>query len=79
MHPRVKLPITNLPKVWVSSSLSVNRNKKLSLVIMKNWRNGSSSLKTCFRGKLPITDPPLKFGSPVFGVLTEMENWHWPL
>ena len=58
MHPRTKLPITDLPKVWVSSFLSVDGNTKLVLAIMKKWENGRSSPKMRPRAKLPITDPP---------------------
>ena len=43
-------------------------------VIMKNQKNGFNSSKMCPRAKVQITDPP-KVGSPVFEVLTEMENW----
>ena len=53
----------------------VDGNGKLVLAIMKNQKNGSNSPKMHPRAKLPITDPPLKFGSAVFPVLTEMENW----
>ena len=38
---------------------------KLVSAITENGKNGRSTLKTCPRAKLPITDP-LKFGSPVF-------------
>ena len=41
---------------------------------MENGKNGHSSPKTHPRAKLPITNP-LKFGSPVFRVLTETQNW----
>ena len=78
MHPRAKVPITNPPKVWVSGFPSVDGNGKLVLGIMKNQKNGSNSPKMCPRAKAPITDL-LKFGSPVFRVLMEMENWCWPL
>ena len=54
------------PKVWVSGFLSVDGNAKLVSAIMENGKNGHSSPKTRPRAKLPITDPPLKFGSPVF-------------
>ena len=78
IHPREKAPITDPPKVWVFGSPSVDRNGKLVLVIMKNQKNGSNSPKMHPRAKVPITYP-LKFGSLVFRVLTEMENWCWPL
>ena len=74
MCPRAKLPITDPPKDWVSGFLSVDGNSKLVLAIMEDGKNGHSSPKTRPRAKLPITDP-LKFGSPVFWVLTEMQNW----
>ena len=64
-HPRVKLPTTNPPKVWVSSFLSVNGNGKLVSAITENGKNGRSSPKTHPRAKLPITDPP-KVWVPVF-------------
>ena len=64
-HPRVKLPITDPPKVWVSGFLSVDGNAKLVSAITENGKNGHSSPKTCPRAKLPITNP-LKFGSPIF-------------
>ena len=46
--------------------------------ITENGKNGCSSPKMRPRSKLPITDP-LKFGSLVFQVLTEMQNWCQPL
>ena len=46
--------------------------------MMENWKNDSSSPKMRPRAKLPITDP-LKFGSAVFSVSMETENWHRPL
>ena len=54
---QAKLPITDPPKVWVSSCPSVNGNGKLVLAIMENEKNGHSSPKTCPRAKLPISDP----------------------
>ena len=66
------------PKVWVSSFLSVDGNAKLVSAITENGKNGCSSPKMHPRAKLSITDP-LKFGSPVFRVSTEMENWCRPL
>ena len=78
MHPRAKVPITYPSKVWVSGFPSVDGNRKLVSAIMKNEKNGSNFPKMHPRAQVPITDP-LKFGSPVFRVLTEMENWCWPL
>ena len=57
-YPRVKLPITDPAKVWISGVLSVNRNGKLVSAIMENGKNGHSSPKTHPRVKLPITNPP---------------------
>ena len=55
---RVKLPITDPPKAWVSSFLSVNGNRKLVSVIIENGENGCSFPKMHPRVKLPTTDPP---------------------
>ena len=76
MPPRAKVTITDPPKVWVSGFSSVDRNGKLVSEIMQNEKYGCNSPKMCPRAKVPIIDP-LKFGSPVFRVLTEMENWCW--
>ena len=57
-HPRVKLPITNSPEVWVTGFPSVDGNRKLVSAIMENGKNGHSSPKTHPRVKLPITNPP---------------------
>ena len=73
-----KFPITNPPKVWVSSSPCVNGNRKFGSAIMKKSKNGPNSAKTCHTAKFPITDP-LKSGSLVLLVSTEMENLHQPL
>ena len=64
-RPRVKLPITDPPQVWVFGFLSVDGNAKLVSAITENGKNGHSTPKTRPRAKRPITDP-LKFGSPVF-------------
>ena len=61
----------NYKKVIMHESVKV----KFTWVIMKKWKNGSSSPKMCPRAKLTNTDP-LKFGSAVFHVSMEMENWH---
>ena len=58
MRPRVKLPITDPSKVWVSGFPSVDGNAKLVLAIAENGKNGHSSPKMRPRVKLPITDPP---------------------
>ena len=58
MCPRVKLSITDPPKVWVSGFLSVDGNAKLVLAITENGKNGHSSPKKHPRAKLEITDPP---------------------
>ena len=64
---------------WVQKGhLSFPRVGTLVSAITENGENGHSSPKTHPRAKLPITDP-LKFGSPVFWVLTEMQNWCQPL
>ena len=78
MRPRAKLPITDPPKVWVTGFPSVDGNAKLVLAITENGKNDHSSPKMHPRAKLPIIDP-LKFGSPVFRVSTETENWCRPL
>ena len=57
-RPRAKLPITDPPKVWVSSFLSVDGNAKLVSAITENGKNGRTTPKTRPRAKLPITDPP---------------------
>ena len=44
-RPRVKLPITDLPKVWVSGFRSVDGNAKLVSAIMENGKNACSALK----------------------------------
>ena len=58
--------------------ISVDRNGKLVSAITKNGKNGHSSRKM-HPGETFKYRPPLKFGSPVFQVLTEMENWCQPL
>ena len=58
MDPRAKVPITDPPKVWVSSFPSGDRNGKLVSAIMENQKNGSNSPKMCPRAKVTITDPP---------------------
>ena len=82
MCPRVKLLITDPPKVWVSGFPSVSGNGKLVLAIMKNWNNGHSSPKMHPRATILITDPPKVWVSGflcVVGnrklVLAIMKNW----
>ena len=41
-HSTAKFQITNLPKAWVSTFPSVDRNSKLALAIMKKWKIGIS-------------------------------------
>ena len=48
-------------------------SENVASAIMKNWKNGSRCPKTCPRGKVPITDTPPEFVSPVFRVSTQME------
>ena len=67
-HPRVKLPISEPPKVWVFGFLSVDGNAKLVSAIMENGKNGHSTLKTCPRAKRIITDPPKVWVSGFLGV-----------
>ena len=42
--PRVKLPITDPPKVWVSGFLSVDGNAKLVLAITENGKMGKMAV-----------------------------------
>ena len=53
------------PKVWVSSFPSVDGNRKLVSAIMENGKNGRSFPKTHPRAKLPTTDPPKVWVSPL--------------
>ena len=62
------------PKVWVCGSPYVGGNEKLVSAIMKNQKNGSNAPKMHPRAKLPNIRPPLKFGSAVLRMLTEMKN-----
>ena len=78
MHPRAKFPITDSPKVWVCGSLYVDGNEKLVLTIMKNQKNGSNAPKIHPRANSQLSTP-LKFGSAVLRMLTEMKNWCRPL
>ena len=68
MRPRVKLPIADPPKVWVSGFLSVDGIAKLVSAITENGKNGRSALKTRPRAKLPITDPLKVWGSGFLSV-----------
>ena len=79
MHPRAKLPIIRHSLKFGSAVLrSVDGNEKLVSAIMKNQKNGSNTPKMHPRAKLPIINP-LKFGSAVLRMLTEMKNWCRPL
>ena len=53
MCRRAKLPITDIPKVWVCSSMCVDGNAKLVSPIMKNKKNGSNSPKNVPYSKTP--------------------------
>ena len=78
MHPRAKLPIINPSKVWVCGSPYVDGNEKLVSAIMKNQKNGSNAPKMHPRANSQL-QIPLKFGSAVLRMLTEMQNWCRPL
>ena len=73
-----KFQITNPPKVWVSSFLSVDRNGISALTIMKKLKNGCHFFNINHMEKFQITDQP-KFGSLVFQVSTGTEYQHQPL
>ena len=62
---------------YVYSFLSVDRISVSA--IMKKFKNGCHFIYINHTEKFQITDPPPKFGSPVFQVLTEMEYHHRPL
>ena len=65
-------------EVWVSIFPSVDRNAKLALAIMIKWKNGCHFTKSSHTTKIHTTDHP-QFGSQLFLVSTEIENWHQPL
>ena len=67
------------PKVMASGFLSVNGNGISVSAIMKKLKNGCHFINIDHMEKFQITNPPPKFGSPVFPVLTEMEYQCWPL
>ena len=75
MHPRAKLPITDPLKF---GSPRVDGNVKLVSAIIENGKMALAPKKRVLEqnSQLPT---PLKFGSPVFRVSTEMENWCQPL
>ena len=56
-RPRVELPSTDPPKVWVSGYLNVDGNAKLVSAITENGKSGHRAPKMRPRAKLPITDP----------------------
>ena len=60
--------------VWAFSFPSVNRIRKLVLVIKKVGKMAVASHKCVLDQTFPITNP-LKFGSPVCQVTMEIENW----
>ena len=78
MHPRAKLPITDTPKVWVCGSPYVDRNAKLVSAIMK-IRKMALTPQKCILEQNSQLSTPLKFGSAVLRMLTEMKNWCRPL
>ena len=53
-----KFQITDPPKVWVSSFLSVNRNRISALAIMKKLKNGCHFFNIDCMEKIQTTDPP---------------------
>ena len=78
MCPRAKLPITEPPKVWVSGSPSVDGNAKLVSAITEMGKMSIAPQKRVLEQNFQLLTP-LKFGSPVLRVLTEMQNWCWLL
>ena len=52
-----KFPITNPPKVWVSSFPSVDGNRISASAIMKKLKNGCYFFNIDCMEKFPITDP----------------------
>ena len=73
-RPRAKLPITESPKVWVSSFPSVDGYGKLVSAL---WRIGKMSIASQKHvlEQNPQLPTRLKFFTPVFPVSTEVENW----
>ena len=78
MRPRAKLSITDPPKVWVSGFLSVDGNAKLVSAITENGKMAVAPQKRVLEQNFQLPTP-LKFGSPVFWVSTETQNWCRPL
>ena len=60
--------ITEPPKVWVPSFPSVNGNGISALAIMKKLKNGCHIININHTEKFQITDPPPKFGSPIYPI-----------
>ena len=58
----ISLILLTPSKVWVSSFLSVNRNRISVLVIMKNLKNGCHFFNINHMEKFEITDPPQSLG-----------------
>ena len=78
MHPRVKLPITVPPKVRVSGFPNVDGNGKLVSAITEDGKMAIAPQKCILEQNFQLLTL-LKFGSLVFQVSTEMENWCQPL
>ena len=70
--------LTPPPKVWVSMFPNINGNEKLASAIMKNRKKALVPQKCALEQNCQLP-PFLKFGSLVFQVSREMENWHQPL
>ena len=57
-----KFQITDPPKVWISSFLSVEVNGISVLAIMKKLKNASNFININRTEKFQITDPPQSLG-----------------
>ena len=57
-----KFQITDPPKVWVSSFLSVNRNEISALAIMKKLKNGSYFVNINHMENFKLLTPPQSLG-----------------
>ena len=62
IHRMEKFQITNPPKVWVSSFLSVNGNGISASAIMKKIENDCHFFNIDHTEKFQITDPPKSLG-----------------